>query len=340
MPRVWDLLLRDLSHPALGGVARSSGACPTPTPDILGRLKEKCATIPTRDALRRGIRHPHGRAHGRPAQADDPGGGPPADRSRAGAWSARSVRAAWSPICTTGPSRWRATLPARGRPVPRDPRDPGYRWRAARRPAASGATTVYTMNTDAAWRGPNPLECLRKGLDARQDGGAPAVRPGGSGRMATPATAISRSPPTVAPAGARAVYCGVQIIATGRLATIGERRFSLNRVWDAMLGTARSLPCPIPGTGPMSATPRVSRRREDAWIGSCLSPPTTPASSPCHRAPISRPRCWKGCGRASPGSRPRRWRGCRSSSTRGARHGACRRSSMPGLPACFRGSVW
>ena len=47
IPRVWDLLLRDLAHPALTPVAGLiTGALPVPTPDILQRLKDKCATIP------------------------------------------------------------------------------------------------------------------------------------------------------------------------------------------------------------------------------------------------------------------------------------------------------
>lgn len=47
IPRVWDLMLRDLNHPALSPVATLiTDALPSPTPDILKRLKDKCATIP------------------------------------------------------------------------------------------------------------------------------------------------------------------------------------------------------------------------------------------------------------------------------------------------------
>ena len=47
IPRVWDLMLRDLAHPALSPVADLiTDALPTPTPAILKRLKDKCATIP------------------------------------------------------------------------------------------------------------------------------------------------------------------------------------------------------------------------------------------------------------------------------------------------------
>jgi N-acetylmuramate 1-kinase len=47
IPRVWDLLMRDLEHPALDPIAGLiKGALPTPTTNILGRIKEKCATAP------------------------------------------------------------------------------------------------------------------------------------------------------------------------------------------------------------------------------------------------------------------------------------------------------
>lgn len=47
IPRVWDLMLRDLAHPALSSVASLiTDALPAPTPEILKRLKDRCATIP------------------------------------------------------------------------------------------------------------------------------------------------------------------------------------------------------------------------------------------------------------------------------------------------------
>lgn len=47
IPRVWDLLLRDLEHPALASMRDLvTGSLPSPTPEILKGLKDKCATIP------------------------------------------------------------------------------------------------------------------------------------------------------------------------------------------------------------------------------------------------------------------------------------------------------
>lgn len=47
IPRVWEFILRNLSHPALAPVSDIIlKDMPTPTDAILARLKEKCATIP------------------------------------------------------------------------------------------------------------------------------------------------------------------------------------------------------------------------------------------------------------------------------------------------------
>ncbi len=47
IPRVWGLLQRDLTHPALTALAQLINAqLPRPSPEILQRLKDRCATIP------------------------------------------------------------------------------------------------------------------------------------------------------------------------------------------------------------------------------------------------------------------------------------------------------
>lgn len=46
MPRVWAHLRRDLSHPALAGLARAARLLPEPTPAIRQRLKDLCGTFP------------------------------------------------------------------------------------------------------------------------------------------------------------------------------------------------------------------------------------------------------------------------------------------------------
>ncbi len=47
IPRVWDLLMRDLEHPKLQGLRdHLMPVLPQPTPENLQRLKDSCATVP------------------------------------------------------------------------------------------------------------------------------------------------------------------------------------------------------------------------------------------------------------------------------------------------------
>lgn len=111
-----------------------------------------------------------------------------------------------------------------------------------------GAGPVITMNTDAVWRGPNPLRLLLEAWDpARMDallmGIAPehALEHEGNGDF------------TVAPdgrlrRGAGVVYGGVQIIKTEMLGEIEMEAFSLNLIWDKMLGKQKMYGMTYPGT--------------------------------------------------------------------------------------------
>jgi aminoglycoside/choline kinase family phosphotransferase len=47
IPRVWAHLRRDLAHPALAAVARTTAPLPAPDPALLKRLKDLCGTVPT-----------------------------------------------------------------------------------------------------------------------------------------------------------------------------------------------------------------------------------------------------------------------------------------------------
>lgn len=103
-----------------------------------------------------------------------------------------------------------------------------------------GEGPVITMNTDAIWRGPNPLRLL---LDAWDPAQMDALLMG-----VPPAQALEHTGNgdfTIAPdgrltRGAGVVYGGVQIIKTDLLAKIEQEAFSLNLVWDRML-EARSM---------------------------------------------------------------------------------------------------
>lgn len=99
--------------------------------------------------------------------------------------------------------------------------------------------TVFTLNSDAVWTGPNPLTRLAAAWNpARMDGLmllVPAERArghNGTGDFAMDgAGRLTRGGP--------AVYTGAQVLKTAHLDTIEEPVFSLNRVWDGMLAERR-----------------------------------------------------------------------------------------------------
>lgn len=99
-----------------------------------------------------------------------------------------------------------------------------------------GDGPVYTLNSDAVWRGPNPLAVLQAAWDgARMEALLLLLRPAdaighqGRGDFALDAAGrLTRGGPYV--------YSGAQITQTGGLAAIGDAVFSLNRLWDGMIG--------------------------------------------------------------------------------------------------------
>ena len=103
-----------------------------------------------------------------------------------------------------------------------------------------GPGPVFTLNSDAIWTGANPLAQLRAAWDsARMDALLLLVPPerarGQDGRgdfLLDAAGRILRGP--------GAIYSGAQILKTESLATIPDRVFSLNRVWDSMIAAGRA----------------------------------------------------------------------------------------------------
>lgn len=102
-----------------------------------------------------------------------------------------------------------------------------------------GDGPVFTMNTDAIWTGARALAQLAEAWDdARMDAllllvpRARAIGHTGKGDFVIDASGqISRGPGHV--------YTGAQIIRTDLLQTIPDKVFSLNRLWDQMLGQGR-----------------------------------------------------------------------------------------------------
>ncbi|MCE0506362.1 nucleotidyltransferase family protein [Roseivivax sp. GX 12232] len=110
-----------------------------------------------------------------------------------------------------------------------------------------GAGPVYTMNADAVFAGPNPLEVLAEAWDpARMDALLLCLpvtravgRQGGGDFALGPDMRLER--------GGNHVYTGVQILKTEALSEIPERVFSLNLLWNRMAAEGRLYGCDYPG---------------------------------------------------------------------------------------------
>jgi MurNAc alpha-1-phosphate uridylyltransferase len=98
-----------------------------------------------------------------------------------------------------------------------------------------GPGPVFTLNSDAVWRGPNPLATLRDAWDPTRMEALLLLldRPQAIGHTGPGDFALHDNDQiTRAPA---LVYAGAQIIDPTGLAAIPDTVFSLNRLWDAMI---------------------------------------------------------------------------------------------------------
>lgn len=105
-----------------------------------------------------------------------------------------------------------------------------------------GDAAVMVLNSDAVWTGQNPLAQLAAAWDpARMDAllltlpAARATGHSGSGDF------VTDDQGRLARANGRSgdVYLGAQIVKTGGLHAISDVVFSLNLLWDAMIGQGR-----------------------------------------------------------------------------------------------------
>ncbi len=102
-----------------------------------------------------------------------------------------------------------------------------------------GQGPVFTMNTDAIWHGPNPLELLQQAWDPEcMDALLMCVDPENAVGHAGEGDFL-RLPTGAAKRGPGLIYGGVQILKTDKLHTIKEEAFSLNLLWNTMLETGR-----------------------------------------------------------------------------------------------------
>lgn len=109
-----------------------------------------------------------------------------------------------------------------------------------------GSDTVFTMNTDAVWSGPNPMTLLQEAW--RDDMSAlllcipkaQAVGHAGKGDIDVAADGTARW-------GTETIYSGVQVIRTECVSDIAENIFSLKTVWERLEQQGRLCAIVYPG---------------------------------------------------------------------------------------------
>lgn len=107
--------------------------------------------------------------------------------------------------------------------------------------------TVFTLNSDAIWSGPNPLTLLRAAWDSGKMDALLMLVPlpqsaghkGNGDFTANKMGLLSRGGPLL--------YTGAQIIKTNRLAEISETSFSLNLYWNLLMQDDRVFGTVYPG---------------------------------------------------------------------------------------------
>lgn len=122
---------------------------------------------------------------------------------------------------------------------------------------------VFTLNTDAVWQGPNPLDVLQaawrpEDMDAlllcvplKQTVG----HVGNGDFLIAPDGQISR--------GRGMAYTGVQILKTDSLSGVEDTVFSLNKVWDLLAERGRLFGVPYDGIWCDVGTPKGVKLAEE-----------------------------------------------------------------------------
>jgi MurNAc alpha-1-phosphate uridylyltransferase len=109
-----------------------------------------------------------------------------------------------------------------------------------------GTSPVFAMNSDAVWRGPNPLTLLAEAWTDDMDAlllclpPAQAIGHVGKGDFMLDGNGRAARGPDL-------IYSGAQIIRTDALGDMPMGPFSLNLVWDQMLAEGRLYGIPYPG---------------------------------------------------------------------------------------------
>lgn len=110
-----------------------------------------------------------------------------------------------------------------------------------------GAGPVMTLNPDVVWTGPNPLAALQAAWDDSRMDALLALVPLAQATARKGTGDFSLDPEGRIARQGDLVYGGAQIIRPDLLASIPERAFSLNRLWDLMIAEGRAFGIVHPG---------------------------------------------------------------------------------------------
>ena len=122
-----------------------------------------------------------------------------------------------------------------------------------------GSNPVFTLNTDAVWLGPNPLECLNESWDPEKMDALLLVVPLAKSRgHAGPGdfSMLRDGRLRKRRAQERFVYTGAQIIRTDLLSEFGTGTYSIKPVWERMGADNRFFGAVYNGLWADAGTPR------------------------------------------------------------------------------------
>lgn len=107
-----------------------------------------------------------------------------------------------------------------------------------------GPGPVMTLNSDAVWRGPNPLDLLRAAWRPDEMDALLLCIPPSRAHAHDSAGDFTLSDDGLLTRGPGLTYTGAQIINPARLHEIGDEVFSLNRLWDLLTPRLHGLSYP------------------------------------------------------------------------------------------------
>ena len=110
-----------------------------------------------------------------------------------------------------------------------------------------GDGPVFTMNTDAIWRGPNPFAALSAAWDPDRMGALLLLVPPDSALGHTGAGDFEVAGDGRLRRGPGLIYTGAQILHGGLAADVPEKVFSLNLIWSALAEEGRLFGLPYAG---------------------------------------------------------------------------------------------